>query len=127
MLFRGGGFIVSPKSVLEPSTKLVFHVKWLDLLERVVWSHEVAHLQMFVAWLGLAVWWSQKRLMQSFLGFLHWRMRPRGLACPFAAGAYCWLNGEQVGHTLVALLETLVVLQAMSTEPWRAPVAGAVS
>ena len=37
------GFIVSPKSVLEPSTKLVFLGKWLDSLERMVWSHEVAH------------------------------------------------------------------------------------
>ena len=70
-LERGGGFIVSPKSVLEPSTRLVFLGKWLDLLERMVWSHEVAHLQMLVAWLRLAVWRSQKRL-QSFLGFLHW-------------------------------------------------------
>ena len=57
------GFIVSPKSVLEPATQLVFLGKWLDVLERMVWSHEVAHLQMFVAWLRLAVWRSRKRLM----------------------------------------------------------------
>ena len=60
------GFIVSPKSVLEPATQLVFWGKWLDLLVRMVWSHEVAHLQMLVAWLRLAVWRSQNRLMQSF-------------------------------------------------------------
>ena len=66
-----GGFIVSPKSVLEPATRLVFLGKWLHLLERMVWSHEVAHLQMLVAWLRFAVWRSQKRLMQSVLGFLH--------------------------------------------------------
>ena len=83
------GFIVSPKTVLEPATQLVFPGKWLDLLERMVWSHGVAHLQMFVAWLRLAVWRSQKRLMRSFLGYLHWHVRPRGVACPFAAGAYC--------------------------------------
>ena len=70
------------------------------------------------------MWRSQKRLMQSFLGFVHWQVQPRGLACPFAAGAYCWPNGEQVGHTPVAVLESLVVLHAMSAEPWRAPVAG---
>ena len=45
------------------------------------------------------------------------------MACPFAAGAYCWVNGEQVGHTPVAVLESLVVLQTMAAEPWRAPVA----
>ena len=71
-----GGFIVSPKSVLEPATKLVFLGKWLDLLERMAWSHKVAHLQMLVAWLRLVVWRSQKRLMQSFWGFLHWQVRP---------------------------------------------------
>ena len=50
------GFIVSPKSVLEPATQLGFLGKWLDLVQRMVWSHEVAHLQMFVAWLRLPVW-----------------------------------------------------------------------
>ena len=79
---------------LEPATRLVFLRKWLDLLWRMVWSHEVAHLQMPVAWLRLAVWRSQKRLLHSFLGFLHWWPRPRGLSCPFAAGAYCWVHGE---------------------------------
>ena len=39
-----GGFIVSPRSVLEPFTRLVFLGKWLDLLDRVGWSHEVARL-----------------------------------------------------------------------------------
>ena len=118
-----GGFIVSPKSVLEPAAQLVFLGKWLDVLERMVWSHEVAHLQMFVAWLRLAVWRSQRRLMLSFWGFLHWHVRPRGVACPFAAGAYGWLREEQIGHTLVAVLESLVVLQTVAAEPWRAPVA----
>ena len=88
-----------------------------------VWSHEVAHLQMLVAWPRLVVWRSQKRLMQSFLGFLHWKVRPRGLACPFAAGAHCWVNGEQAGHTPVVVLESLVVLQTMAPEPWHPPIA----
>ena len=117
------GFIVSPKSVLEPATQLVFLGKWPDLLVRLVWSHEVAHLQMLVAWLRLAVWRSQRRLMQSFLGFLHWQVRPWGVACPFAAGAYCCLREEGLGHTPVAVLESLVVLQTVAAEPWRAPVA----
>ena len=67
---------VNTKSVLEPATKLVFPGKWLDLLEGMVWSHEVAHLQMLVACLPLAVWRSHKRLMQSFWGFLHWQVQP---------------------------------------------------
>ena len=120
----GGGVIVSPKSVLEPSTRPALLWKLPDLLGRMIWSHEVAHLQMFVAWLGLAAWRSLKRLMQSFLGFLHWQVRPLGPACPFVAVAYCWLNGQQVGHTLVAVLEPLVVLRVMFGEPCRAREAG---
>ena len=86
-----------------------------------MWSHEVAHLEMFVTWLRLAVWRSQKRLLQSFLGFLHWQVRPRGVACPFAAGAYCWLREEGFGRTPVAVLESLVVLQTVAAEPCRWP------
>ena len=62
--------------------------------------------------------------MQSFLGFLHWQVRPRSLACPFVVGAYCWLNGDMGGHTLVAVLGSLVVLQVMAANPWCAPTAG---
>ena len=77
---------------------------------------------MFVVWLRLAVW-SQKRLMLSFLGFLNRQVRPRGSACPFAAGAYCWLTGDMRVHTPVAVLESLVVLQVMAAEPCYAPLA----
>ena len=50
-------------------------------------------------------------------------VRPRGVACLFAAGAYCWLREEGGGHTPVAVLESLVALQTVAAEPWRAPVA----
>ena len=76
---------------------------------------------MLVARLRLAVWRSQKRLLQSFLGFLHWQVRPLSVVCPFAAGAYCMVNGEQAGHTPVAVLESLAVLQTMAAEPWCVP------
>ena len=73
-----GVFIASPKSLSELATQLVFLGKWQDLLERLVWSYGVAHLQMYVAWIRLAVWCSQKHLLQSFLGFVHWQVRPPG-------------------------------------------------
>ena len=79
---------------------------------------------MLVARLKLAVWRSQKRLMQSFLGFLHWQVRPLGVVCPLATGAYCWVNKEQAGHTPVAVLVSLAVPQTMAAEPWRAPLPG---
>ena len=59
--------------------------------------------------------------MHSYLGFLHWQVCSRGLACPVTAGAYCWLNGDMGGHTPVAVLQSLVVLQVLAAEPWCAP------
>ena len=41
---------MSPKSVVDPSTQFVFLGKWIDLLNRVVWSHEVAHLWRGFGW-----------------------------------------------------------------------------
>ena len=48
---RGGvlvreGFIVSPKTVLNPTTQWVFLEKPVGLLGRVIWSHRVAHLHL---------------------------------------------------------------------------------
>ena len=45
------------------------------------------------------------------------------MACPFAAGAFCWVNEQRVGHTPVAVLESLVVLQTVAAKPSRALVA----
>ena len=98
-------FIVSLKSILEAATQLDFLGKWLDLLQGMVWSDEVSHLQMFVVWLQLAVWRSQRRLLQYFLGFVHWQVRSMGVARPFAAGACGWHREETLGHTLVAVPE----------------------
>ena len=60
------GFIVSPKSVLEPATQLVFLGKRLDLLERMVWSHEVAHLQIFWHGFGWRCGGRKRRLCSYF-------------------------------------------------------------
>ena len=101
---------MNPKSVLEPATQLVFLGKWLDLLERMVWSHEVARVD------SLAVA-KEAHAIFSRLPSL------AGVACPFVAGAYCWINGEQAGHTPVAVLESLVV-QTVASELWRTPLPG---
>ena len=42
---------------------------------------------------------------------------------PFRGGSSCWIDAERVGHTPVAVLESLVVVQTVAAEPWRAPVA----
>ena len=65
----------------------------------------------------------------SYLGLPNWHVRPRGLGCPFGAGACCWLrwgqivDGEQQPiHGLpVKLLEGLATLAALAAEAWAAP------
>ena len=92
------GFLISPKSVLDPVPVASFLGKELNLATRQVRSHEQALLQLWVGWLRLAVGRRTDQHLQSFLGLLNWHVRPRGFGCPFAAGAYCWLRwGRTVG------------------------------
>ena len=92
------GFLISPKSVLDPVPVASFLGKELDLQTRQIRSHEQALLQLWAGWLRLAVGTGNDRHLQSFLGLLNWHVRPRELGCPFAAGAYCWLRwGRTVG------------------------------
>ena len=103
----------------------MFRAKWIDFLNGVIWSHEVAKLQMFVAWIRVAVWRSQKWLMQSFLVFLQCQVRPSGVACPLCGGGVLLAEWGCTGpHTPLAVLESLVVLQVVAAEPWCALVPG---
>ena len=70
MALEQGGFIVSPRFVSGLATQQVFLGDWLDLLGRMVWFHEVAHLHMFVACIRLAIRCSHG-CMWFFLRFVH--------------------------------------------------------
>ena len=123
------GFLISPKSVLDPVPVASFLGKELDLQARQIRSHEQALLQLWAGWLRLAVGAGNDRHLQSFLGLLNWHVRPRGLGCPFAAGAYCWLRwGRTVGGVKqpaqgfpLKMLGSLATLVAVAAEPWQAP------
>ena len=123
------GFLISPKSVLDPVPVASFLGKELDLQARQIKSHEQALLQLWAGWLRLAVGTGNDRHLQSFLGLLNWHVRPRGFGCPFAAGAYCWLRwGRTVGGVKqpaqgfpLKMLGSLATLMAVAAEPWQAP------
>ena len=123
------GFLISPKSVLDPVPVASFLGKELNLATRQVRSHEQALLQLWVGWLRLAVGRGTDQHLQSFLGLLNWHVRPRGFGCPFAAGAYCWLRwGRTVGGVKqpargfpLKMLNILATLTAVAAEPWQAP------
>ena len=89
------GFLISPKSVLDPAQLVSFLGKALNLATRTVACHTQALLQLWVGWmqppiaaLGDGEGWH----LRSYLGLLNWHVRPRGLGCPFGAGAWCWLR-----------------------------------
>ena len=123
------GFLISPKSVLDPVPVASFLGKELDLAARQIKSHEQALLQLWVGWLRLAVGKGNEQRLQSFQGLLNWHVRPWGFGCPFAAGAYCWLRwGRTVGGVKqparglpMKMLESLATLMAVAAEPWQAP------
>ena len=92
------GFLISPKSVLEPMVLVSFLGKALNLSTRTMECHPQALLQLWVGWMRLAVSGDEGRRLRSFLGLLNWHVQPRGLGCPFAAGAWCWQRwGRTVG------------------------------
>ena len=51
---------------------MVFSGKFVDLLRQMIWSHQVAHLRLFVMLDRLVVWRSPKYLLESLFEFLQW-------------------------------------------------------
>ena len=98
---RRAGFLVSPKSVLEPVIRILFLGKFIDTCERKIWSHPRAFLQIFAQWIRLATAaHPHPRHRNKVLGFIQWHVRPwRGMR-PFLVGAYCcqrWgADGQQI-------------------------------
>ena len=86
------GFSISPKSVLDPVQPVSLLGKALNLATRTVACHTQALLQPWMACMRLALGDGGGRHLRSYLGLLNWHVRPRGLGCPFGAGAWCWLR-----------------------------------
>ena len=86
------GFLISPKSVLEPVVLVCFSGKALNLSTRTVECHPQALLQLWVGWMRLAVGGDEGRHLRGFLGLVKWHVRPCSPGCPFAAGTWFWLR-----------------------------------
>ena len=118
------GFLISPKSVLEPVVRVSFRGKALNLSPRTVECHTQAPLQLWVGWMRLVVDGDEGSRLRYF-GLLNWHVRPRGLGCPLAAGTWCWLRwGRTVGGERqpsqglpLKLLHGLAPLMAVAVEP----------
>jgi hypothetical protein len=96
---RDAGFLVSPKSVLEPATGILFLGKFIDTCERKMWSHPRAGLQTFAQWVRLATaTHPHPQHLNKVLGFIQWHVRPRKGMGPFLAAAYCCEQWGQDDH-----------------------------
>lgn len=90
---RRAGFLISPKSDHDPSTRQLFVGKVLDSKD-----HSMSNLAGTVAaalrgWLRAALrGFTSTKLLRSLLGRLQWATRPLGGAGPFLAGSYRALN-----------------------------------
>ena len=113
---RDAGFLVSPKSVLEPTTRILFLGKCIDTRERNILSHPRASLQMFAqrARLPKAAH-PHCRHLNKVLGFIRWHVGPRRGMNPFLAVAYCCQRWGQEGQHIP--LKYFVY----AMEPWLTP------
>ena len=85
------GFLVSPKSVLDLTTRILFLGKHIDTQARRIWSHLRVFLQMYAQWLRLATAaHPHLRHINKALGFIQWHVQPRRGMGPFLARAYYW-------------------------------------
>ena len=123
------GFLINPKSVLDPVQLVSFLGKARNLATRTVSCHTQALLQLWVGLMRLALGDGGGRHLRSYFGLLKQHVRPCGLGCPFGAGARCWrrwgqtVDGErQPSQGLpIKLLDGLATLAVLVAKPWAAP------
>ena len=75
---RDAGLLVSPKSVLEPTTCILFLGTRIDTFKKKIWSHPRAFLQKFAQWVWLATApHPDIRHLNEVLGFIQWHVHLR--------------------------------------------------
>jgi hypothetical protein len=82
------GFLVSPKSTLDPTHALKFLGKHLDFRIRTIQATPFSAAQLIFRWVRMATGHTGRKFLRSFFGLLIWLARPhKGMAC-FYGGAY---------------------------------------
>lgn len=118
------GWIMSPKSVVEPSCSVVWMGKDIEgsLLTIANRPSYVASLLGF--WLRLATRGYSKKTLRRLVGKIIWATRPGRAAYPFLAGCFAWLRWgpEVAAYTPPKVLRGLMEAMAVALHPWRARV-----
>ena len=91
---RQAGFLISPKSVFEPTQQLDFIGKWFDTAEGRMGNSQGLLVGILGLWVLAIVSPFDRALMSRLLGRLEWALRPNTSAATFLASAYQWMLGD---------------------------------
>ena len=78
---RESGFLVSPKSTLDPTDSLHCLGKFFDVGRGVITNTQFALAKLVLVWIRLSVAPYSQRGLQSCIGSVQWAMRPRKGRC----------------------------------------------
>ena len=85
---RKGGFLISPKLVMEPTQRINFIGKWFDSATGSISNRQGLIVGIIGLWSLAVLRPSDEKLMSRMLGRLKWALRPNGGVSAFLAGAY---------------------------------------
>ena len=103
-------FVISPKSVTEPSRNVDFVGKVFDLRSATVGNRRGMPRGLVRLWLPLVLGLLSRKGMERPLGRLEWALRPSAGMSPFRAEAYCWKDtgGSRAPRALLHPLLTAI-------------------
>ena len=116
-------WVVSPKSVLVPTSRLVWMGKELDGESHAI-RNSAGYLANTIAlWVSLATQGYDRRRLRRLLGKINWMLRPGRGAAPFLAGSYTWLHvgPPAAKYTPPKVLRGLLEALVLGFRPWKAP------
>ena len=104
------GFVISPKSVIEPSRNVDFVGKVFDLRSGTLENCPGMPRGLVRLWLLLVSGLLNRKGMERLLGRLEWALRLSARPSPFVAGAYFWKHagGSRVPRALLRPLLTAI-------------------
>ena len=114
------GFLVSPKSKLEPTQELTWLGKSFDLVKGHVGNTDGGMLVGLAKWLILATGYCTRKRIQSAVGKFRWLARPHEYISPLLAGpcAHSLWGPPYLSHTPIHLLRSLASVYALGLTGW---------
>lgn len=116
------GFLISPKSMLDPQPSATFIGKRLNLPDGTISTLPAYYAGILIQWLSLATGSFTRRKASRLLGKIIWLGQPHRRVNPFLAGPYAALRfgRSSAPRTSSAFTRATLEAIAMSFPSWRA-------